>query len=86
MTERDQLVRDLALIAGDLDRRLYPYTGVLRRAARALLETDTPTPPSPDGCRGCGVPIPYAGRGRPRVWCPDCGPGRKKTGNGPMNS
>lgn len=66
MTDPVALARDLVLIAGDLDRMLYPNTGRLRQAARALLEVD---PPDDDGCRGCGHPIDQPERGRRRVWC-----------------
>jgi hypothetical protein len=60
------LVRQLAYVAADLEARTYPYVGVLRRAARALLEVD---PPDDDGCRGCGRPLDQPATGRRRVWC-----------------
>lgn len=62
----NDLARTLAVVAGDLDRRGYMYAGTVRQAARALLAVDQD---EPGGCRGCGAPLPYAGRGRPRVWC-----------------
>jgi hypothetical protein len=60
----DDLARQLALVAGDLDAKHYPYAAVVRRAARALvaLEAD---PPDPDGCAGCGQAL----TGRRRRWC-----------------
>lgn len=65
MSDRDDLARTLALVAGDLDRRLYPYAGVVRRAARALLEAE---PPADDGCLGCGAPLEQPATGRRRKY------------------
>lgn len=60
------LARGLALVASDLDAKGYPLAGMVRQAARALLNGDHGTD---GGCRGCGAELAYAGRGRPRVWC-----------------
>lgn len=59
------LARTLVRVAGDLDRLGYAYAGVVRQGARALLDSNGDS----NGCRGCSAPLPYAGRGRPRVWC-----------------
>jgi hypothetical protein len=37
----------LGYVAGDLERRSYPASGVVKQAARELLEVPTPV----DGCR-----------------------------------
>jgi hypothetical protein len=59
----DHLAAQLAWIAGDLDRRGYPFAGPIRQAARTLL-ADTP-PTDPNGCAGCGQAL----TGRRRRWC-----------------
>ena len=69
------LARRLAFVAGDLDRRLYPYAGVIRQAARALLDVD---PPDGDGCRGCGTELEQPSTGRRRVWCSEACRRRKR--------
>jgi hypothetical protein len=63
---RVELARTLGYVAADLDARGYHAAGAVRRAARALLEVD---PATDGGCPGCGVEVPYQGRGRPRRWC-----------------
>lgn len=73
----DDLPRQLAYIAGDLDRRGYPYAGAVRRAARALLEVPDR---DPAGCRGCGTPLEQPATGRPRVWCSERCRRRKRAG------
>ncbi len=60
------LARLLARVAAELDERGYSRAGVVRRAARALL--DGPET-EPGGCRGCGGPLPTSPKGRPRQWC-----------------
>jgi hypothetical protein len=76
MTDPD-LARLLSLIAQDLDARCYPGVGILRVAARRLLELGSSGPtvaPDAPRCPGCGDPLPAPARtGRPRKWC---GPGR----------
>jgi hypothetical protein len=73
VSERQHLARQLAYVAGDLDARLYPYTGVLRQAARALLDLD-----HHDGCRGCGTHLEQPATGRRRVWCSESCRRRKR--------
>lgn len=63
---RADLARLTALVAGDLDRKGYPSAGVVRQAARALLEA---VPVDAGGCRGCGAELDQPATGRPRVWC-----------------
>lgn len=65
MSERDALARQLAYIAGDLDRRMYPYAAVVRRAARAVLDVD---PADDDACLGCGLPLDQPATGRRRKY------------------
>ena len=60
------LARRLALVASDLDGRGYPAAGIIRQAARALLEAPEDTD---DGCRGGGVDLDQPATGRRRVWC-----------------
>lgn len=67
--EYDEVSRRLLAIAADLDARLYPYTGPLRRAARLL--ATAPRRPEPGGCRACGGPVVTSVRGRPRIYCSD---------------
>jgi hypothetical protein len=62
---RTDLARRLGYVAADLDRRGYVYAGVLRQAARVLLEVDQ----DPPGCRGCGRPLDQPATGRRRRWC-----------------
>lgn len=66
MTDR-QLARLVAQVAADLDARGYHAAGVVRQAARALLDGQ---PDGDDGgCCGCGRPVTHTDRGRPRKWC-----------------
>lgn len=65
--ERTDLARQVAFVATDLDRRGYAMAGVIRCAARALLEI--PETADDGACRGCGGPVPVRATGRPRVWC-----------------
>lgn len=66
MADRLELARQGAYVAGDLDRRLYPYAGVVRRLVRAVLEAlDT----DEHGCRGCGGELVQPPTGRRREWC-----------------
>jgi hypothetical protein len=62
---RTDIARQLGFVAADLDRRHYPYAGVLRQAARVLLGVDQDT----SGCRGCGRPLDQPPTGRRRRWC-----------------
>lgn len=66
MTDNTAHARMLAAIAADLDRRGYPSTGLLRDAARALLDHRDL---DPNGCRRCGTPLTQPATGRRRVWC-----------------
>lgn len=69
------LVRSLLLVADDLDQRGYPNVGVLRRAARALLESaGREAVGRLDGCARCGGAVVQPGRGRPRKFCTTCSP------------
>lgn len=86
MTDTRALARHLNLLADDLeDRYAYTYAGVIRRAARALFERPNENPAEDvPRCVGCGDPLPpYAGKGRPRRWCPegDCVKARKSPRN-----
>jgi hypothetical protein len=73
---RVQLARSLGFVAADLDRRGYAYSGLLRQAARALLEID---PDDPDGCPGCGRTIDQPPTGRRRIWCSEACRRRHRT-------
>ncbi len=66
LTPEGDLARLLARVAADLDERGYARAGVVRRAARALLDGPVPTE---DGCRGCGAELPQPVTGGRRVWC-----------------
>jgi hypothetical protein len=61
-------LRLLLWVAGDLERRQYPYAPVVRAAARLLAEVD-------DGgevdrrCDECGGELPVRATGRPAVYC-----------------
>lgn len=66
MTSNLDLARLLGLVATGLDNEGHRYSGIVRHAARVVLDV----PDHRDGgCRGCGARLPTAGRGRPRVWC-----------------
>lgn len=65
MTSTTDLARQLGFVAADLEKRQYPFAGVVRIGARVLLDV----PGSSDsGCRGCGADLPTRQTGRPRVW------------------
>jgi hypothetical protein len=64
VSARDQLARQLAWVAADLDRRCYPFASPVRIAARLVLDL-----PDHDGCRGCGAVLEQPATGRRRVWC-----------------
>lgn len=70
--------RTLLWLAADLDRRGYAFSGVLRQIARQLA-TSPPPAADADGCRRCGAAIERLTRGRPRLYCRDCSPPRRKT-------
>jgi hypothetical protein len=52
-------------VAADVDRCGSPYGGLLRRAARLLLDV----PGETTGCAGCGAHVEQPPTGRPRRWC-----------------
>ena len=64
--ERAEVARLLVALADD-----HPGFGILRRAARFVLEPAPEPARRPGTCRGCGVELPSPGPtgGRPRVWC-----------------
>lgn len=66
-SERVSVSRLLAQAAADLDRRGLHYAGVVRRAARLLL--DVPDEDPGGGCAGCGRPLRQPATGRRRKWC-----------------
>lgn len=62
----------LCVVAGSLERQGQPSSGgVLRNAARRLLElsASTPSPVRADGCAGCGAALVQQATGRRRRWC-----------------
>lgn len=70
MSDRAELAGRLVYVAEDLDRQGYPYAGIIRQGARALLEAAPPASAPERRCVGCEEPLPpYGGRGRPRRWC-----------------
>jgi len=67
MTERLVLARTLGFVAADLEQRGYHGHGVVRAAARVLL--DVPDDRDPDGCAGCRAVLVQPHTGRRRRWC-----------------
>jgi hypothetical protein len=65
------LVSALLFIASDLEeKRAYPYSGAIRRAAARLQELEAVAPAgAPDTCARCGKPLKQRSTGRPRKWC-----------------
>jgi hypothetical protein len=61
--------RLLVILSDDLTRRGIPGAGLLRRAARLIVELEARTP-APEAC-ACGNVIVQPARGRGRVWCSD---------------
>jgi hypothetical protein len=96
---RAELVRLLATMAGDLERKGYPAAPVVRMGARELLEADreardarerleelhgAPGGLSGRSCAGCGSPLPVSVKGRPRRWCSErC---RDRSRKGPVTA
>jgi hypothetical protein len=68
-----ELARTLNFVADELDERVYPKTGVIRVAARRLVELERQRQdggsPEGDGCEWCGGPLVRAATGRPRRFC-----------------
>lgn len=60
------LPRLLAQVAADLDRTGRPGAGVVRPAARLLLDLPVQVD---DGCRGCGAELAQPVTGGRRLWC-----------------
>ena len=72
----EALSRLLALAAEGLAERGYPHAGLLRQAARQLLEDavvidrfERQLAQPPGVCAGCGRRITQAQTGRPRRYC-----------------
>jgi hypothetical protein len=76
----DDLVRLLVLEARDLEARGYAGAGLLRQAARRLVELRGSTSLDSDmgRCVACGGPIEQPPTGRRRIRCADCAPVRRK--------
>ena len=64
--DRIAVSRLLVQAAADLDRRGLYHAGIMRQAARLLLEVPEQ---SAGSCAGCGAPVTQAATGRPRKWC-----------------
>jgi hypothetical protein len=66
-----EIARILSLVAQDLDDRMHPGAGILRVAARRILELSFGRTTEPARrCLGCGEALPPpAATGRPRRWC-----------------
>jgi hypothetical protein len=58
----------LVFVAEDLEQRLYPFAGVIRRAARELAELEGRST-SPTACPVCGEDVEQPAKGRARVYC-----------------
>ena len=59
----------LLILAQDLDRKLYPLAGVVRRGAQLLAEVESRDVPDVGECRPCGGAVERAPRGRTKVYC-----------------
>jgi hypothetical protein len=69
LTDRS-LSEALVFVAADLDKRRYPFAGVVRRAARAVAELQVqPSDASTRSCPMCGAEVARGDRGRPRIYC-----------------
>jgi hypothetical protein len=67
---RVDLARRLGSLAALIDtgRDVTPYAGIVRQAARELLDPTRPV--TSEGCAGCGKALPPPERtGSPRRWC-----------------
>jgi hypothetical protein len=66
----------LLVVADDLDARAYPFAGVVRDVARAVLERDRPAEDQAADlrCSSCGREVIQLRTGRPRKLCTDCSP------------
>jgi endogenous inhibitor of DNA gyrase (YacG/DUF329 family) len=59
------------VIADELDRRSFPFAGVVRSLARDVLEHRCDVPEA--ACPSCGGPVEQPARGRRRLYCsPRC--------------
>jgi hypothetical protein len=67
MTERLVLARTLGFVAADLEARGYHGHGVVRQAARHMLEV--PDDQDDAGCAGCRAELTQPPTGRRRKWC-----------------
>lgn len=64
-----ELARLLTLVAADLDHRGYQPSGVVLRAARALVELAAVVPHVAEACPVCGGDVEQPATGRRRVYC-----------------
>lgn len=80
IAEDQRLAQGLSIAAEDLGSRGYSRAGLLRQAARRLVELsvavdrlhpDHEVDTTVDGCAYCGRRIVQKGRGRPRKFCDD---------------
>lgn len=70
--EFDEVSRLLLIVADDLDARLIPTAGVIRRAARLLCQANPRQRATPTEriCPSCGAPLSdLRRRGRPQEYC-----------------
>lgn len=65
----------LTWVAEECDGPAFPYAGVLRRAAREIVELRRQLAvnerSTPGGCRWCGRSLEQSNTGRPREFCSD---------------
>jgi hypothetical protein len=83
-TATTDLAGVLLYIANDLEARLYPYSGAIRRGAARIKELEA-TAPTVDTCSRCGKPIDQKPLGRPRRFCSESCRRRKRVGNATVN-
>jgi uncharacterized protein with PIN domain len=70
VTPERSLSLALLIVAQDLDRRLYPFAAVIRRAARELAELEAHSTDTDDSrCPSCGGEVIQPPTGRPRRYC-----------------